>query len=245
VFDAVGFPKYPIVPSSNVLTVAQRALAELVALRRDVPIVNGSAMPEQRWVLRRWLGIDPPGALEREVEYEREGARVRGPLWCALVADSANAVIAERLPLIDRIELFGDDAVWAYFIRKSYGEAPIIAKPDLHALRDEGRAWAPRYADELVHEPRVRNWAPLDLVFVALARAQVPIEPRWDVLLPIALAETDRELSTPATMATSIAWAPRPRSRPSQGGAEARSEAVMASLEQGLADYNAGRKRHA
>jgi hypothetical protein len=193
-FVAMDFPKYPIASSPDMLTPVQRGLAELVAMRSDIPMVSGFAAPTERWVLRRWLRIDPPGPLERDVEFVRDGQPQRGPLWLALKSDPRAAERVDQLALAERLEIFGDVEVFAYSVRPNWQTPAPVMRPDLATLHDEGRTWAPRYADMLVANPRVRGWAPLDLVFVALARAKIPIEPRWDVLLPIALAKTAPDL---------------------------------------------------
>jgi len=63
-------------------------------------------------------------------------------------------------------------------------------------LKDQGRQWAPKTADMLLslaqshrrHVPMVYRWP----VFWALVKAKVPIEARWDALLPVEWSQAKR-----------------------------------------------------
>jgi hypothetical protein len=112
-------------------------------------------------------------------------------------SDAHLEFLARRdLSTADWLEAFGDLALRAYNLE--WRSLPVDRLRD---LGDEGASWAPAYADRLLylfsgddpfqyhHERAWWNTYPaqaLWLVFLALARARIPIEPRWDVLLPAA-----------------------------------------------------------
>jgi hypothetical protein len=145
------------------------------------------AIPGQAWCRRRWLGIDPPGALELPLD---------APLWRALAGeddrDRRNALAAAR-PLAERLDAYGDCMLGAYRLD---GQPTDWVQPD--EIDDSGRAWAPAFADRLVSlfaddaprgERNHRNepdYYLLHTLFLALVRAGVTIEPRWDRFLPFA-----------------------------------------------------------
>ena len=188
-FAAVAWPEFPapIIEASQ-LDSAQRQLAELVA-NYAVPLYSW-AIPQTSWARRRWLGIDPPGVLDREVEY---GDGETAPLWRALteLEDTPEAdALFETLSVADRLEAWGDLAFGAYRI-----DPPNPPE----AIGDAGREWAPSYADRLVamfapDAPHVErdgcNSVPdhvAAVVIGALTGADIPIEERWDFLVPIDL----------------------------------------------------------
>jgi hypothetical protein len=123
VLDAAGFPRF--IPGQTPgsfamreimlapeLTPQQRVVAEALA---GVPGVFASAhaIYSAAWVRRRWLGIDPPGVLFRELEVEHAGQRHRWPLFHALRilarnhSPAASALVA-TLPVRDQLELICD-----------------------------------------------------------------------------------------------------------------------------------------
>jgi hypothetical protein len=211
-FAAVAFPTSDaIIPLPETLTPPQRALAEIVAAH--VVAIGGFAIPKAAWVRRRWLGLEPAGALERPVLYVYDGEKRRAPLWHALLQlatvepdDEAEAQPSPRaqlfasLPLAERLEVYGDIALGAYGL--DLDELAI----DLDQLRDEGKEWAPAYADRLLelfggdalHLERGEQTGIPDLikpvVALALVRAGVPLEPRWDGLIPVEDSALTREL---------------------------------------------------
>jgi hypothetical protein len=223
-FAAVMFPSSDaIIPLVATLTPAQRALAEIVA--GHVVAIGGFAIPKAAWVRRRWLGLAPAGALERPVLYVHDGEKRRAPLWHALlqlgaVTDDdgaedrpgARAQLFASLPLGDRLEAYGDIALGAYGLDL---DGLTI---DLDPLRDEGKAWAPAYADRLLtlfdgdalHLERGEQTGIPDLikpvVALALVRAGVPLEPRWDGLIPVEDSAITRELlaALPASRRASV-----------------------------------------
>ncbi|HVK75655.1 MAG TPA: hypothetical protein VM734_20130 [Kofleriaceae bacterium] len=194
-FAEAGWPEDGI-PTPAELTDAQRALAEVVASAPGLPL-HRWAIPQTAWARRRWLGLEPAGVIAREVDYTVDGGARRGPLWRALAAldqageeDQALALLA-ALPAAERLEAYGDLALDAWRFTPP--------QPAWDDLGDAGRAWAPAFADRLValfapdtpHGERGDHTEPpadlVTLVIRALVAAGVPIEPRWDGLVPLEL----------------------------------------------------------
>jgi hypothetical protein len=94
-FVAVEFPKGLIPVPPDLLSHAQRALVELMAGHSLNP-PGGYAVPEP-WLLRRWLGLEAPTVLERDVDYLCDGQTQRGPLWLALRKDASNVALVSGL----------------------------------------------------------------------------------------------------------------------------------------------------
>ncbi len=186
-FVAVDWPSPApsIMPLAAAMTPAQLALVRTLAAQ---PTVDLAFMKIANVRLARWISSEPPGILERivpergvplwRVVRELEEARTAGELRRFLSTMS----IADRLEAFGEVNAFGYEKPYrledtSFF---DYGDLEL-----LHALRDEGKVWAPRFADQLLtHDRRPRpaiTWP----VFLALVRAGISIEPRWDTLLPL------------------------------------------------------------
>lgn len=194
-FGRVGYPstgvsvRYPI---ASELPPLARAYAEQV-IARALPA--GHAWIPGGISARRWIGLDAPGPLEREVE---AGGR-RVPLWYALAAaedaprgtpERARPLAAvEALPMVERLAALAELARWAWTYR-------IV--PHLHSywtlaatgLGREGRAWARAVLERAEgdrHDTGENEDATFGdrLAFFALVRAGEPIAPAWDRFLPI------------------------------------------------------------
>ncbi|MFE4925429.1 hypothetical protein [Streptomyces sp. NPDC056661] len=193
-FEAVGYPEYspsvPI-PLASELTPAQRALVECFAHLPPQPLW-AFAVPEQVWSLRRWLGLDPPGALEAPAPawLDPDGA----PLWRALHGhDADRREKLQRLPFAQRLEIFCELSLGAYRMGRGLLLSTLAKVEELATLGDEGGTVAARLADWLVSVADGEDWYPDGRplpdtvrwgVFVALAQAGIPIKPAWDRLLP-------------------------------------------------------------
>ena len=101
-------------PLPDSLTPAQRAFLEIVLERPELAPV----LPGARWSLRRWLGMDPPGALERVVTHDVGGSRETSPRWRAYDAARGNpaeiARLLEALSMAERLEVYGELDAGAY-----------------------------------------------------------------------------------------------------------------------------------
>jgi hypothetical protein len=183
-FQAVGFPRDEIARVES-LTVAQRAFIEIVAFRPELKLTGGIVYKWPEWSIRRWLGHEPGGALEEVVDGR--------PRWLDFAAVRQQpdeiARLLLQLPLADRLAVYGELDAGAY------GFGAEIEFPGLEALRDEGRAWAPRHADwliEVAQDPRVpyqpMKHASIRLpLFLSFVRSKIEIERRWEMFLPLAV----------------------------------------------------------
>jgi hypothetical protein len=186
-----------VMPLSSELTPAQRALAELLAYEDDAELYfhDGArwqvfCFPETAANRRRWLGIDPGGVLEAPMDVVIDGAARAIPTWQAVqraaYIDGTLKAFFDKLPMARRLEVLG-----ALF-PPAYGLSFIVERPDtfmsLAELGNEGATWAPACADRLVDLATDAWRASLALrkvVFLALARGGVAIEPRWEPLFPL------------------------------------------------------------
>jgi hypothetical protein len=194
---AVGWPAKPAsIPRAEELTADQRVVAVLLAGRPGTYAPSTFAIPMSAWNRRRWLGIDLPSALEREHGHDGE----TGPLWRLAVARQRTSEEMVRLlmgvPLPGRLEAFRDLCMHAYdcHMAGEHQVAPALLAGD---FGPEVAEWAPRLADELVDRwcgdvteqggPRALVRELRFAVFLPLARARIPIEQRWEALLPLGL----------------------------------------------------------
>jgi hypothetical protein len=169
-FTAVQFPGHEeLIPLASALTEAQQALALLLS---EVSLSIGDwALPVQAWCRRRWLGVDPPGVLEREYQMTLQGKTLTEPLWSLLqrladepqyppqateeqmaVVDDAQELLAETredfwesLPLEERLAVYGEILLGAYGINHERLSSPL---KELQG--EDGKEWAPQYADRLL-----------------------------------------------------------------------------------------------
>ncbi|HEY8091983.1 MAG TPA: hypothetical protein VIF09_29175 [Polyangiaceae bacterium] len=145
------------------------------------------ACPRNARTIRRWLGIDAPGVLEsRTVTLEHEGATTTEPLWRALqmAGDPARqAAILDSLPcevaLAALGELHLEGIGYGIDFNQLFGRVRV-----LHDLKDEGRDWAIAQAEAFPRDAHYMGSHLKAYVFLALARAGVPIEERWEHLYP-------------------------------------------------------------
>lgn len=179
--NALGLPRgLGPMPLASTLSSPQRAFAVACA---KAGLTHGVRMPVGS-TLRRWLGIDPPSVLEREVK--ALGGR---PVWHALAEGASVETVARSLSTVERFELFAayGGAVWGYRIRVDPGlpwRSSYVKSLRLSgAERTAAVAWAEATFAANAREPL----PPLSmaLAFFVLVRAGVVIEPRWDVHLPV------------------------------------------------------------
>lgn len=204
VLRAVDYPvDDPVGPLASTLTPAQRAAIEVLT---DLEIETNNNdvdhwFPRSIAERRRWLGIDPPGPLQKQYTFTLAGKKRTEPGWRALKllkeAESADdhdgeelvAKWLKSLPIADRLAMWGVvnlswPQVW------DIGEDDFFDGNDDKLIKQLGPSvatWAKRYADELLAARTAGATSKaIPLVpFLALVKAKVPIEPRWDALLPI------------------------------------------------------------
>lgn len=203
------WPRYVELVRLDQLDPDQARLAR--ALDREPFVGGGFGIPASRRLLRRWLGVDPPGVLERAMTITRDGAEVTGPMW-QLWRDAPIAELehnqgipefmAETLAPAELIEAAAESVLEPYGIRGFPLEARLRKALDEHGA--EAADWAEGFADLLVtlrspDSPRSRDdavgygmlgiydWDALgQLVLVPLVKAGRALAPRWDVLVPFA-----------------------------------------------------------
>ncbi len=192
--ELVGFVLDAPLPLARDLTPEQRAVATVFAHREEFHRYL-RLLPSHAYWKRRWLGLEPPGAIEREID-GRDGEPARLPLWRALaLRRDREALLSLDLPLLDRLEITWDVLCDAYrlgvgmgFDTLRWGQLDEIqGQPEIAAL-------ATRCLDQMATargrgEPCVvfadqhsLSWP----FFHAIHTADVPFKPAWDFLLPAA-----------------------------------------------------------
>ena len=207
ILEAVDYPNTRgesdwVGPRADMLTPAQRAAVELITeLNLRTSGRDADAwMPHGRADRRSWLGLDPPQPLDKLYTFTLGGKAHTEPGWRALKLlqaaedDTEDNTLASQwlaqVPLAERIAMWGQVNLrwpesWGMCARDFFDDGD---DDELDALTSEGKAWAPAYADALLaaldaKETSPRRISPLPLL--VLVRAKIPIEPRWDVLLPL------------------------------------------------------------
>jgi hypothetical protein len=194
--SAIAFPEDRDVSARVAdLTAPQRALAEIIA---DEPFgLSPFALPRSAPTRRRWLGIDPPRALDTVVDF----AGKKEPLWRALQLtersrdEEAEGELFEGLPLGTRLAALQDTYYdeWPYGLsaERLFRHVPLKALDGKDAaITKWARAEGERLLRHVEEKKKAGNIAKLPVesyswpVFVALARAKA-LEPRWDALLPL------------------------------------------------------------
>ncbi|MCC7535373.1 MAG: hypothetical protein IT379_04135 [Deltaproteobacteria bacterium] len=180
-WDAVGIPAgepgFPVHALPSDFDDVQRAALEYAA--HHGLGAYPYACPAAPATLRAWLGLEP-GVLETE--------HVGGePLWRALQIArevAKQAAILDALPC--DVALRALDALYTTGFGYRINTSLLLPHGQLRVLRDlrdEGRAWALARADAMADVPSYGS-ALRAFVFLALVRAKVPIEPRWDWMYP-------------------------------------------------------------
>ncbi|MEZ4322664.1 MAG: hypothetical protein R3F61_34675 [Myxococcota bacterium] len=172
IVGAEGFP-YPVEGpdelSDDQLTWLKRCLA--IPLPRNALEVAG--IPERQQDARRFLGLDPPGLLERVTE--------KGPIWRALEGDTdAEQLLAVPVTPEERLELAGLSVFRPYWVEP----APADVLATIAAAVDPAKAavWAEGFLSALSATPRnERPWdshrhpAHANVALLQLHRAKKPL----------------------------------------------------------------------
>lgn len=205
------------------LSPEQRAIAEKLAPTRLVPLA-GRGLPASGTPRRRWLGLAPPGPLERQVEVEISGSQHALPLWRAWKQIVATAGRDSRPipPPLDAL-LSGHDRWQAIveFDSKAYGFACHMAPEELERQLaaiphdDELLRRAAELADELVERfaaaeaqgtPVAPSFTTSAMLLLPLVRAGKPLEQRWERLIYIGDEPQGREIFQALTPDRREAW---------------------------------------
>jgi len=187
---------------------AQQRLAR--ALDREAFGTGGWGVPTSRRLLRRWLGVEAPGILDRPLKADTDPA----PLWqrwrdappdtLEYNQGVPDFVLAALSPA-EVIEAAAESVLEPYGIHGS----PLETRLHTLLLRDGAQAagWAEGFADLAVSlrspdGPHARpeaygydmlglyDWDTLGvLILLPLVRAGRPLEARWDVLVPFAASQ--------------------------------------------------------
>jgi hypothetical protein len=183
------------------LTDAQRRTAEALAGFPDVVAAIGWGLPGGERTLRRWLGIEPPTALEKAND-------AGTPRWLELRKLIANqqppkAVMEaalEGLSPADRLETLSSLSLGAYRI---VGEADAQLEPeDFEREVTQAGADALPWARQMLRDAvpllgsaqDVARSDPAMAALIALVRAGEPIDPSWDDLVGFYPPDMAREI---------------------------------------------------
>lgn len=185
----VGYPSSDgNVPLASELRPEQRALVEQMTreLWQSPP---DFAIPFATWNRRRWLGLDPPGALEEEWQ----GA----PAWREFVqfgfaGDRMLAAHLEAFPLARRLRLFVELCCRPYRLAAGMG----LSWTDLTVTGADASlaSTAAELADFLLEVERsdalgngngIADGAATPLFLILSSSPHVAFEPRWQELLPV------------------------------------------------------------
>ncbi len=169
----------------------QQALCELL-VAWEAPAGPRAIVPRFSKQLDRWMTGEPAGVLEREVPFEHGGEPLVRPLWRALwmVGKEAAPAFLEglALPIAERLELCTDVLAGAYDLTAPltgpfHNRSPRWGEPQ--EIDDSLGVWARSTAD-LIAGKSLNNVRHLTTpVFLALARAGVPIAAQWERLFPV------------------------------------------------------------
>ncbi|MBN2436605.1 MAG: hypothetical protein JXK07_15205 [Spirochaetes bacterium] len=175
------------IPEFKDLNKEQKKLAELVCDVPGLPL-DIFAIPQTVRARMRWLGREPKGLLEQDIEYNYQGELHTDPLWKAVYVTDGE--VWNQLSLEQSLIAWGETVLGDYHI-----EPPRIPKK----IGAAGKEWAPEYADWLLsvfspgtpHTERGQYDSPPPhvryVISSALAQAGVSIEERWDQLFTLDL----------------------------------------------------------
>ncbi len=186
----------------------QRAFVEVLALMPGLPLLGSWPIYVASWLRRRWLGLEPGGALFEEIDVEVDGQTLRWPFLHALrrmlqkgeEGEAVARAMVSGLPIDSRIEVLVELAMARDDVAFS-GLYELVEQAALE-VGDEAGETAKRMADWLLalyEDPaatrdRAAGQSPPELVamlvFAAMVGARVPIEPRYDALLRLSSGDS-------------------------------------------------------
>jgi hypothetical protein len=215
---------HPFVALPEDLDDRQRAVAKRLAATMLLPQA-GLGLAAAGEARKRWLGLLPPGPLERVITVSVGGVMKTLPVWRAWVELEQHRVYGAPVPPPLAGELAGLDR-WQAVIEmllQTYGDGPRNVKdidellgslPPGEALFDRGA----RLADDLgarLSEARrqgMSTWVPYAacaLLLLPFVRAGRPLEPGWDSLVSLTTLPGSREIlrAIPDQRREAILWA--------------------------------------
>jgi hypothetical protein len=180
-----------VYPIPETCTPAQHALLAMLCDERVDEIHATWALPFLRAGRRRWLGLDPGGALESaSVDVVVDGKKSAQPLWRALQISrtlKGMGAVLNQLPFDVALRAIGELLLGSAGTYKLTSIEYLFTEGDLRLVRElraQGRAWAIKTASMLVKARVPPHHALLPYVFLALVRARVPITRAMEKLLP-------------------------------------------------------------
>jgi hypothetical protein len=158
-FSEPGADMFAVRRAEN-LSADQRAIA--TSLCRFGGADVGRGVPRSMYTRRRWLGIAPPGALEKSIDVDGKPT----PLWAAWKdarrrdpKDEWPKVVLDSLDPDELVEAYGEVLTMAYDIEAN--RPPLSPQPVLDAIPRIGPravAWARRYTEELTQAYAAGDW---------------------------------------------------------------------------------------
>jgi hypothetical protein len=203
------------------LSDVQKVIATGLA-RRD-GVVVGWGLPQSACVRRRWLGLAPPGPLEKRMTFEKKD----WPLWKVWrtqrrlsMKDPLPAVVADRLDPDETLEALAEVDTNAYGIRTLLGGGVLPGDLIVRTAQKAGpRAamWARAYADQILKLVETQSQPELGGVigmravmecFLAILNNGGTIEPRWLQFVPLGPVEHARLVleKLPAAQREAAVW---------------------------------------
>ena len=141
------------VVSVDELSPRERALAERVAKTDGIEGI-GWGIPSSGRVRRRWLGVDPPGPLEKLVTHKGRATPL-WKVWRELYSDAKDGIptfVRKQLTPIELAHALGEMLLGSYGILPGMGHPPLL--PTIvdvcEKLGAAGADWAEQFGRELL-----------------------------------------------------------------------------------------------
>lgn len=175
------------IPRAGELTALQRAVLEHIARIARLRLTS-YPFPSAGWARRQWLGLEPPGPLFTETEGRTYFEIIRQLLTEDPDGDPLECLQSlpahEQVALLAELHLLTDDAGW--MMDDWLGD--ILGSID-SSCAGWASSFAPRLLDLYATPQAEREASSIDVLrwptFAALARSGQPIDPSFDVLLPV------------------------------------------------------------
>ncbi len=205
------------------LSDVQRDIA--IGLARRDGIIVGHGLPTSGRERRRWLGLTPPGPLEKRIPFEGRS----WPVWKVWGALYERGLTKERLPPLIAERLDPDETFEALVEVQTNGyglqSTTAVGPPTAALLEDVARKagpraadWARSYADEILalveaeSQPELGGSIGMQAnlpVFAVILNNGGTIEPRWYRFVPVGPPEQARPVleKMPPAQREEAVWA--------------------------------------